>query len=127
MDLTINREKTRIIPLCEPGMSRDFLGYSCRYETVNRQVRGWANYFDHGRSRPAFHVMNRFLQQRMVRHLKRRSQRPYRPPNRCGRVCISVQAAWLGAAMTAGLPGDSSDVKAAGKRRAGKPHAAFDE
>jgi len=82
MDLTINREKTRIIPLCEPGMSRDFLGYSCRYETVNRQVRGWANYFDHGRSRPAFHVMNRFLQQRMVRHLKRRSQRPYRPPNR---------------------------------------------
>ncbi|WP_089727823.1 group II intron maturase-specific domain-containing protein [Candidatus Thiosymbion oneisti] len=47
---------------------------------VNRQVRGWANDFDHGRSRPAFRAMNWFLQQRMVGHLKRRSQRPDRPP-----------------------------------------------
>jgi RNA-directed DNA polymerase len=47
---------------------------------VNRQVRGWANYFDKGRSRPAFRALNWFLQQRMTRHLKRRSQRPYRPP-----------------------------------------------
>ncbi|NEV60674.1 maturase [Thiorhodococcus minor] len=47
---------------------------------VNQQVRGWANYFGRGRSRPAFRRMNWFLQQRLVRHLKRRSQRPYRPP-----------------------------------------------
>jgi RNA-directed DNA polymerase len=48
---------------------------------VNDQVRGWANYFRHGRSRPAFRALNWYLQQRMVRHLKRRSQRPYRPPD----------------------------------------------
>jgi RNA-directed DNA polymerase len=47
---------------------------------VNAQVRGWAGYFRHGRSRPAFRALNWYLQQRMVRHLKRRSQRPYRPP-----------------------------------------------
>ena len=29
--------------------------------------------------------------------------------------------------MMAGLPCESSDVKATGKRGAGKPHAAFDE
>ncbi|WP_218068152.1 group II intron reverse transcriptase/maturase [Candidatus Thiosymbion oneisti] len=125
MGLKINREKTRIIKLSEPGASLDFLGYRLRYERdrfgrakrflnrvpspkacarereklrgmigakqsvvpipklvarVNRQVRGWANYFEHGRSRPAFRALNWFLQQRMVRHLKRRSQRPFRPP-----------------------------------------------
>ena len=47
---------------------------------VNAQVRGWAGYFRHARSRPAFRALNWYLQQRMVRHLKRRSQRPYRPP-----------------------------------------------
>jgi RNA-directed DNA polymerase len=47
---------------------------------VNSQVCGWAGYFRHGRSRPAFRALNWYLQQRMVRHLKGRSQRPYRPP-----------------------------------------------
>ena len=49
-------------------------------EQVNRQLKGWAAYFDEGRSRPAFRRMNWFVQQRLVRHLNRRSQRPYRPP-----------------------------------------------
>ncbi len=47
---------------------------------VNVQLSGWANYFNKGRSRPAFRHMNWFVFQRMARHLKRRSQRPYRPP-----------------------------------------------
>lgn len=47
---------------------------------ANRQVRGWANYFEHGRSRPAFRALNWFLQKRMVQHLKRWSQCPFRPP-----------------------------------------------
>jgi len=47
---------------------------------VNRQLSGWGGYFDKGRSRPALRGMNWFVFQRMVRHLRRRSQRPYRPP-----------------------------------------------
>ena len=47
---------------------------------VNQQLRGWAAYFGNGRSRPAFRAMNWFVCQRVVKHLKRRSQRPYRPP-----------------------------------------------
>ncbi len=49
-------------------------------EEVNQQLRGWSNYFDKGRSRPAFRHMNWFVQRRLGRHLRRRSQRPYRPP-----------------------------------------------
>lgn len=49
-------------------------------EEVNQQLRGWAAYFNYGRSRPAFRRMNWFVYQRLVQHLQRRSQRPYRPP-----------------------------------------------
>jgi RNA-directed DNA polymerase len=49
-------------------------------EGLNRQLSGWAGYFDKGRSRPAFRHMNWFVLKRLVRHLRRRSQRPYRPP-----------------------------------------------
>jgi RNA-directed DNA polymerase len=49
-------------------------------DEVNQQLNGWSNYFDKGRSRPAFRRMNWFVQQRLGRHLRRRSQRPYRPP-----------------------------------------------
>jgi RNA-directed DNA polymerase len=125
MGLEINRDKTRIVTLRQPGASLDFLGFTFRFEKdkfgrpqrflnrvpsakacarererlrrmtgpercfvpvpqliteINQQVRGWANYFGKGRSRPAFRSLNWFLQQRVVRHLKRRSQRPYRPP-----------------------------------------------
>ena len=49
-------------------------------ERVNTQLSGWAGYFNKGGSRPAFRHMNSFVVQRMTKHLKRRSQRPYRPP-----------------------------------------------
>jgi len=47
---------------------------------VNQQLSGWAEYFNKGRSRPAFRDMNAFVRKRLIKHLKRRSQRPYRPP-----------------------------------------------
>lgn len=59
---------------------RCFVPIPTLVEEVSQQLRGWARYFDQGRSRPAFRRMNWYVQQRLVRHLKRRSQRPYRPP-----------------------------------------------
>lgn len=47
-------------------------------DEVNRQLQGWGQYFSHGYPRKAFRDMNRYVQQRLTRHLKRRSQRPYR-------------------------------------------------
>ncbi len=123
LGLQINREKTRIVNLREPGQSLDFLGYTFRYdrdrhgrpqrywnlepsaktmererealrrkinshqshtplpeliEQVNRHLRGWSNYFKLGYPRKAFRHINRFVRQRLGRHLRRRSQRGWR-------------------------------------------------
>ncbi len=123
LGLQINREKTRIVNLREPGQSLDFLGYTFRYDRdrqgrpqrywnleppaktmarerealrqkinshqshtplpeligqVNRHLRGWSNYFKLGYPRKAFRHLNRFVQQRLGGHLRRRSQRGWR-------------------------------------------------
>jgi RNA-directed DNA polymerase len=125
LELTINREKTRIVDLTEEGVSLDFLGYTFRYERdlygrgqkylnvqpskkalkrererlrqmtskqmgykplprmvaeLNQHLTGWANYFSFGYPRVAHREINRFVRRRLAGHLRRRSQRPYRPP-----------------------------------------------
>lgn len=45
---------------------------------INEHLRGWGNYFGQGYPRQAFRDINWYVQQRLIRHLKRRSQRPYR-------------------------------------------------
>ena len=47
---------------------------------VNRQLRGWQQYFSVGRPRRAYRAVNAFAVARLTKHLKRRSQRPFRPP-----------------------------------------------
>jgi RNA-directed DNA polymerase len=126
MGLVINRDKTRVLDLREPGVSLDFLGYTfrfdrdlrgrdCRYlnlcpsekalarereklramtapcmglkpipeliDEINGHLRGWANYFGQGYPRRAFRQINSFTRERLSRHLRRRSQRPWRPPD----------------------------------------------
>jgi RNA-directed DNA polymerase len=49
-------------------------------DEVNRWQRGWGNYFRHGHPGRVFASLNGFVQNRMRRHLKRRSQRHLRPP-----------------------------------------------
>jgi RNA-directed DNA polymerase len=49
-------------------------------EELNRHLAGWANYFSLGYPRHAFRKINRVVRDRLVRHLRRRSQRPFRPP-----------------------------------------------
>ena len=132
LGLKINREKTRVIRVHEPGQSLDFLGYTFRKDwdlhgrpwrywnlepsrkalakerealrklinpaqshtplpeliaRVNRHRRGWANYFRLGYPRKAMRQMNRFVVERLTKHLHRRSQRGWR-----ARGDVSVQA-----------------------------------
>jgi RNA-directed DNA polymerase len=47
---------------------------------VNRQLTGWGNYFNYGYPRKAFRKVNSYLELRLIAHLKRRSQRPFRTP-----------------------------------------------
>lgn len=125
LGLELNRDKTKVVNLRQPGASLDFLGFTFRYdrdlrgrgyrylniipsakamqaqrttlrkminrkqshvpvphliEGVNRQLRGWANYFSFGYPRKAKRTMNWYVRSRLVGHLRRRSQRPFRPP-----------------------------------------------
>ncbi len=47
---------------------------------INRQLVGWSNYFRLGYSRKAFRGVNNYVMSRLIKHLHRRSQRPYKPP-----------------------------------------------
>jgi RNA-directed DNA polymerase len=124
LGLQINREKTRVLNLRDPGQSLDFLGFTFRYDLdqygrrawrylnlqpsrkamererealrqlinphqshtplpeligrVNRNLRGWSNYFQLGYPRKSFRHLNHFVRQRLGQHLRRRSQRGWR-------------------------------------------------
>jgi RNA-directed DNA polymerase len=47
---------------------------------LNRHLKGWANYYGQGYPRQGFRHINWYVRQRLTRHLKRRSQRPWHPP-----------------------------------------------
>jgi len=49
-------------------------------ERVNAHLRGWLAYFSKGHPATARRDLVRFAERRLVGHLRRRSQRPYRPP-----------------------------------------------
>ena len=46
----------------------------------NRHLEGWANYYRLGYPRKAYRHINHYVRQRLWRHLRRRSQRPWKPP-----------------------------------------------
>ena len=47
---------------------------------VNWLLEGWKQYFSWGYPRMAFRAVNRYTVFTLTRHLQRRSQRPFRPP-----------------------------------------------
>lgn len=48
---------------------------------LNALLRGWQQYFQFGHARGAQHALTAFAIERLTRHLRRRSQRPVRPPD----------------------------------------------
>lgn len=49
-------------------------------DDLNKWSRGWKEYFSFGYPRAEFRRINHYLFKRVEGHLKRRSQRPYKPP-----------------------------------------------
>ena len=47
---------------------------------INRQLRGWSNYYGYGYPRQAFRNINHYVRERLILHLNRRSQRKYKVP-----------------------------------------------
>jgi RNA-directed DNA polymerase len=62
------------------GPQRCFVPIPDLIRETNQFLGGWGNYFRHGYPAVSFHKLNGFVVSRLTRHLRRRSQRPYRPP-----------------------------------------------
>ncbi|MGH7866619.1 MAG: reverse transcriptase domain-containing protein, partial [Candidatus Dormibacteraceae bacterium] len=137
--LTINREKTRVVKLHQPGTKLNFLGFTLRYdrslfggprrylnvvpsekalahardklgELTDRDrgwlpppgvvgqasswLHSWARYYNHGYPRHAFNKLNWYAYQRLVQHLKRRSQRSFRFPKGIPKLAFLKTLGW---------------------------------
>jgi RNA-directed DNA polymerase len=75
---TLARERQRIREMTSSHMC--FMPIPDMITWINRHLTGWSNYFSYGYPRMAMRQVNFFVYKRLVRHLRRRSQRPYRPP-----------------------------------------------
>lgn len=75
----LTRERDKLREMTGPEMC--FKPIPMLIAEVNRQLRGWSIYFGRGYPRDAFRQINAYVRERLVRHLQRRSQRPYRPPH----------------------------------------------
>lgn len=75
---SLEREREKIRELTGPKQC--FKPVSELVEELNEHLAGWKNYFKVGYCRREFRKINYFVQCRMVRHLKRRSQRGYKFP-----------------------------------------------
>ena len=70
----------------ERAKVRDLLSRRCGWKPIdaliqelNQHLAGWANYFGQGQPRQAFGKVNNYVRERLIGHLRRRSQRPIRP------------------------------------------------
>jgi len=57
-----------------------FKPISALIRELNKHLKSWATYFQFGYPRMAMRSIDRYVRCRLVAHLKRRSQRPFRPP-----------------------------------------------
>jgi RNA-directed DNA polymerase len=75
---SMQRERDKLREMTGPD--RCFVPIPVLIARINIHLKGWGNYFGLGYPRDAFRQINRFVQERLERHLTRRSQRPYRLP-----------------------------------------------
>ncbi len=77
--LKSEREKLR----CIINKRQSFVPLHKLIIKINKQLAGWSSYFSLGYPRVAYRLMNRYVRVRLTRHMRRRSQRPCRPPKGC--------------------------------------------
>jgi len=75
---SVARERNKLRAMTDKSVC--FKPIPALIQQINRQLRGWANYFQFGYPRTAFRQINHHVRRRLANHLKRRSQRPFRPP-----------------------------------------------
>src|ERR1019366_1260761 len=73
---SMQRERDKLREMTGP--EKCFVPIPELIQRINTHLGGWSNYFSRGYPRAAFRQINRFVQERLIGHLRRRSQRPYR-------------------------------------------------
>jgi RNA-directed DNA polymerase len=73
----MQRERDKLRDMTGPKSC--FLPIPALIGQINEHLGGWSNYFGKGYPRKAFRQINCFVRERLITHLRRRSQRPYRP------------------------------------------------
>ena len=74
----VNRERKKLHEMT--GGRQCFKPIPILIGELNRHLKGWMNYFSFGYPASAYCEIERYVRDRLIRHLRRRSQRPYRPP-----------------------------------------------
>lgn len=74
----LSRQKAKLRAMTRPSMC--FKPLPVLIKELNRQLRGWSNYFGQGYPRKSFREINHYVRKRLYCHLTRRSQRPWHPP-----------------------------------------------
>jgi RNA-directed DNA polymerase len=74
----MKRERRKLREMTGPN--RVFVPLQNLIEDLNRNLRGWSNYFCFGYPRQAFRTINHYVRERLLRNLLRRSQRPWLTP-----------------------------------------------
>jgi RNA-directed DNA polymerase len=77
-DKALARERARLREMTSVHMC--FKPIPTLIEGLNEHLRGWGNYFGYGYPRKAFWKINGYVRERLICHLSRRSQRPWRSP-----------------------------------------------
>jgi RNA-directed DNA polymerase len=75
---SVQRERDRLREMTNSRMC--FKPIPALIHELNRHLKGWKNYYNYGYPRKAFREINRMARMRVYKHLNRRSQRRYRPP-----------------------------------------------
>jgi RNA-directed DNA polymerase len=73
----LKRERQRLREMI--NQQRCFVPLPELVEELNGHLKGWANYFSYGYPRQGFRQINAYVRERLTRHVRRRSQRPFRP------------------------------------------------
>jgi len=73
----LKRERQKLREMI--SKERCFVPLPQMIEELNEHLMGWANYFSYGYPRKGFRQINTYVRQRLTGHVRRRSQRPFRP------------------------------------------------
>ena len=73
----VKRERQKLREMI--SKERCFMPLPQMIEEINVHLVGWANYFSYGYPRQGFRQINAYVRQRLTGHVRRRSQRPFRP------------------------------------------------